>query len=159
MTFQVFNPSVSSLATGIGTIGTPNRMTDAVCPVLTWSHSVVSQSSDAFTIPQGYKAVLMHGLYVETTTAGPTLQLETRWYNNSVSAYIGCASHTTVSTGGGSTFLRVPCAMAMVDASAASVEVTLRAFSWSATSVPLSLVGSRVDYLGDSWVSIMTVLA
>jgi len=25
--------------------------------------------------------------------------------------------------------------------------------------VPLSLVGSRVDYLGDSWVSIMTVLA
>jgi hypothetical protein len=159
MTFQVFNPSVSSLASGIGTIGTPDRVTDAVCPVLTWSHSVVSQSSGVFTIPQGYKAVLMHGLYVETTTAGPALQLETRWYNNSASAYIGCASHTTVSTGGASTLLRVPCAMAMVDASAASVAVTLRAFSWSATTVPLSLVGSRVDYLGDSWVSIMTVLA
>jgi hypothetical protein len=159
MTFQVFSPSVSSIATGIGTIGTPDRVTDAVCPVLTWSHSVVSQSSGVFTIPQGYKAILMHGLYVETVTAGPTLELETRWYNNSASAYIGCASHSTVSISGGTTFTRTPCAMAMVDASIASVEVTLRAFSWSLTNVPLSLVGSRVDYLGDSWVSIMTVLA
>lgn len=159
MTFQVFNPSVSSLATGIGTIGTPDRVTDAVCPVLTWSHSVVSQSAGVFTIPQGYKAVLIHGLYVETTTAGPNLQLSTRWYNDSASAYIGCASNTAVTTSGASTLLRVPCAMAMVDASAASVQVTLRAFAWSATNVPLSLVGSRVDYLGDSWVSIMTVLA
>lgn len=157
MTFQVFTPSVSSLVSGIGTIGTPSRAIDAICPVLTWSHSVVSQSSNVFTIPQGYKAVLTHGLYVETVSAGPTLELETRWYNDSASAYIGCASHATVSTGGASTLLRVPCAMAMVDASAASVQVTLRAYFWSTTGVPLSLVGSRVDYLGDSWVSIMTV--
>ena len=159
MTFQVFNPSVSSLANGIGAIGTPTRAVDAICPVLTWSHSVVSESEGVFTIPQGYKAVLMHGLYTETASAGSSLQLATRWYNDSASAYIGCASNTTINTSGGSTFLRVPCAMAMVDASAASVQVTLRAFSWSTTSVPLSLVGSRVDYLGDSWVSIMAVRA
>lgn len=159
MTFQVFSPSVSSIATGIGTIGTPDRVTDAVCPVLTWSHSIVSESSGVFTIPQGYKAVLMHGLYLETVAAGPTILLATRWYNNSASTYVGCASNATVSVSGGAAALRVPCALAMIDASNASVQVTLRAFSWSVTNVPVSLVGTRVDYLGDSWVSIMTVLA
>jgi hypothetical protein len=157
MTFQVFNPSITSIYSGIGTIGAPARELNAVCPVLTWSHAVVSQASNVFTIPQGYKAVLLHTLYVETVTSGPTVALRTSWYNDSASTYIGCAAQGIVNTGGASTLLRVPCAMATVDASESSVQVTLRALSWSVLNAPVNLFGSRIDYLGDSWVSIIAV--
>ena len=159
MTFQVFSPSVSSLANGIGAIGTPTRAVDAICPVLTWSHSVVSVSADVFTIPQGYKAVLLHGLYMEPDNVGSNLVIQTRWYSENASAYIGCATNATALTSGGTTLIRAPCAIAMIDASNESVNVTLRASYWSRTDLALKFVGTRVDYLGDSWVSIMTVRA
>ena len=125
MTFQVFSPSVSSLANGIGAIGTPTRAVDAICPVLTWSHSVVSVSADVFTIPQGYKAVLLHGLYMEPDNVGSNLVIQTRWYSENASAYIGCATNATALTSGGTTLIRAPCAIAMIDASNESVNVTL----------------------------------
>jgi hypothetical protein len=156
MTYQQRGDLTEIIEYGIGKTGTPATAVNSVVPITTWSHARVSVASNVFTIPVGYRAVLYMGLYTEPVTAANPLTQQTRWYNETTGQYIGVSAQAISNTSYGSGYIRNPCAIATVDASLGAVQVSVR-LSFNANSNPFRFVGTRVDYLGDSWVSIITI--
>lgn len=140
------------------TVTTPTVAVNAVIPITSLTaHSHISVSSGQLVIAQGYWGALMAGLYLEPITASNAVTLDFQWYDNGEAAYIGCRGKLVSNTSTNTAYLRIPTAMALVDARSAAKTISLRIAAHSGTT-SLRLVGVRVDYLGDSWVSAISVL-
>lgn len=139
------------------TVTTPTIAVNAVIPIISLTaHSHISVSSGQLVVAQGYWGALIAGLYLEPITASNAVTLDFQWYDNGAAAYIGCRGKLVANTTTNSAYLRIPTAMALVDARSASKTLSLRIAAHSGTTA-LRLQGVRVDYLGDSWVSAISV--
>lgn len=149
--------SLRPLEWATATVTTPAVAVNAVIPITSFTaHAHISLSSGRLVVAQGYWGALLAGLYLEPITASNAVGLDFQWYDDAASAYVGCRGKLVANTSTNANYLRIPTAMTLVDARSAAKTLSLRIVAHSGTT-ELRFQGVRVDYLGDSWVSAISV--
>lgn len=150
-------PVARPLEWATATVTTPTIAVGAVIPVTSLTaHSHISLSSDRLVVAQGYWGALLAGLYLEPITASNTVTLDFQWYDDDAAAYVGCRGKLVANTSTNAAYLRIPTAMTLVDARSVAKTLSLRVVAHAGTTA-IRFQGVRVDYLGDSWVSAISV--